>query len=77
MEIMDAMTYKGHVYGLPRLRSLAFHTLTIRKDWLDKLRLKMPTTYDELYDVSMGTAKKTPMVLRYMPAAADSGPCPC
>lgn len=59
-EIMDAMTYKGHVYGLPRLRSLAFHTLTIRKDWLDKLGLKMPTTYDELYDVMKAFVERDP-----------------
>lgn len=47
-EIMDLMTYNGHIYGLPRLRSQASHTLVIRQDWLDKLGLTMPTTYEEL-----------------------------
>lgn len=50
-ETMELVTYNGHVYGLPRLRSQAAHTLTIRKDWLDNLGLSMPATYEELEEV--------------------------
>jgi putative aldouronate transport system substrate-binding protein len=43
--------------------SIAFSTiegLVIRKDWLDKLGLKMPTTLDELYDVCYAFTFKDP-----------------
>lgn len=47
-DIIDKLTFNGHIYGIPKLRSQASHTLTIRQDWLDKLGLAMPSTYDEL-----------------------------
>lgn len=59
-ETMDLVTYKGHVYGLPRVRSQATHTLTIRKDWLDKLGLAMPTNYDELENVMKQFVERDP-----------------
>ncbi|MGG1515437.1 extracellular solute-binding protein [Paenibacillus oryzisoli] len=59
-ETLGLVTYKGHVYGLPRLRSQAAHTLTIRKDWLDKLGLAMPTTYDELEAVMKQFVERDP-----------------
>lgn len=59
-EIMDLMTYNGHIYGLPRLRSQAAHTLTIRKDWLDNLGLDMPTTYEELESVMKQFVERDP-----------------
>lgn len=59
-ETLALTTYKGHIYGLPRLRSLASHTLIIRKDWLDKLGLAMPTTYDELENVMKQFVERDP-----------------
>lgn len=59
-ETLDKLTYNGHLYAVPRLRSEAYHTLTIRKDWLDKLGLAMPTTYDELETVMKQFVERDP-----------------
>ncbi len=45
------VTIKGKLYGLPRLRVLDRGAILMRKDWLDNLGLKPPTTTDELYNV--------------------------
>jgi len=44
---------KGKNYGMPTVWPLGARsrTMAIRKDWLDKLRMKMPETLDELEDV--------------------------
>jgi putative aldouronate transport system substrate-binding protein len=40
------------IYGIPWLNPTGFfNSIVIRKDWLDKLNLKMPTTTDELFEV--------------------------
>jgi len=45
-------TIRGKSYGFAFPGSLQKNEgLVIRKDWLDKLGLTMPTTLDELYDV--------------------------
>lgn len=59
-DVMDTLKYKGHIYGIPRLRGIPGATLVMRKDWLDKLNLKVPTTYDELYDVMKAFKEKDP-----------------
>ena len=42
----DSVTINGKIYGVPW--ELNTGTITyVRKDWLDKLGLKVPTTYDE------------------------------
>lgn len=46
----DALKYlsvDGKVYALPRSRSRVDLGLKIRKDWLDKLNIPVPTTLDE------------------------------
>ena len=54
-------TIRGKSYGLAFPGSLQKNEgLVIRKDWLDKLGLKMPTTLDELYDVCYAFAFKDP-----------------
>ncbi|TBL72725.1 extracellular solute-binding protein [Paenibacillus thalictri] len=51
----------GKVYGIPRVRPVYGQAgLNIRRDWLDKLGLKMPTTTDELYEVLKAFAQKDP-----------------
>ncbi|MFH5181372.1 extracellular solute-binding protein [Paenibacillus sp. TAB 01] len=51
----------GKNYGIPRVRPVYGQTgLNIRKDWLDKLGLKEPTTTDELYEVLKAFATQDP-----------------
>jgi len=50
-EVMNTLKSNGHIYGIPRLRGIPGATLVLRKDWLDKLQLQVPTTYEELYNV--------------------------
>lgn len=51
----------GNMYEFGRLNGLQTnHGLLIRKDWLDKLGLSVPTTADELYAVAEAFAKQDP-----------------
>ncbi|RKP51465.1 extracellular solute-binding protein [Cohnella endophytica] len=59
-DVMDSLKSNGHIYGVPRLRGIPGATLVLRKDWLDKLGLQVPTTYDELYDVMKAFSEKDP-----------------
>ncbi|MDR6550859.1 extracellular solute-binding protein [Paenibacillus qinlingensis] len=54
------MSPKGKYYGLPYYSTDIRDSLVIRKDWLDKLGLKVPTTTDELYEVAKAFATKDP-----------------
>lgn len=51
-QVLDNISIDGKVYGIYRYRALARYGVMIRKDWLDKLGLKEPTTIDELYEVA-------------------------
>ncbi|MCS7461620.1 extracellular solute-binding protein [Paenibacillus doosanensis] len=51
---------KGKYYGIPFYYQEARDSLAIRKDWLDKLGLKMPETIDEFYEVAKAFAMKDP-----------------
>ncbi|MDF2937720.1 MAG: peptide permease [Paenibacillaceae bacterium] len=59
-DFLSLFSGNGHLYGLPRLRSQASLNLTIRKDWLDKLSLPVPSTYDELYAAMKQFVEKDP-----------------
>lgn len=59
-DLKKILTYKGHIYGIPRLRGVPGHTIVMRKDWLDKLGLAVPTTYDELYTVMKAFKERDP-----------------
>lgn len=51
----------GKNYGVPRPRPAeADQFLVIRKDWLDNVGMKVPTTTDELYEVMKAFAEKDP-----------------
>ncbi|NHN33626.1 extracellular solute-binding protein [Paenibacillus agricola] len=51
----------GKNYGVPRPRgSEGARFFILRKDWLDKLGLKMPTTTDELYTAMKAFKEKDP-----------------
>ncbi|WP_175532399.1 extracellular solute-binding protein [Paenibacillus sp. yr247] len=41
------LSVDGKIYGLPRSRSLINNAVNIRKDWLNKLGIPVPTTLDE------------------------------
>ena len=54
-------TINGKLYGLASPGSIAKNEgLLIRKDWLDKLGLKVPTTTDELFNVMKAFTEKDP-----------------
>jgi putative aldouronate transport system substrate-binding protein len=61
---LDAMTDTGRFYMLPMLKMTLADRVSggfqIRKDWLDKLGLKMPTTMDEWYVVLKAFKEKDP-----------------
>ncbi|MEK3720620.1 extracellular solute-binding protein [Paenibacillus sp. FSL H8-0034] len=50
----------GKAYGVPIYTPETRDTLVIRKDWLDKLGLKYPTTTEELYNVAKAFTKNDP-----------------
>lgn len=51
--IWKAVSFNGKIYGIPQYFPTKYgNTPIIRKDWLDKLGLKMPTNYDELLKVA-------------------------
>ncbi len=48
----DAVTIKGEILAVPQpAMSLSGQLMFIRKDWLDRLNLQVPTTSDELLNV--------------------------
>ncbi|SEU30552.1 putative aldouronate transport system substrate-binding protein [Nonomuraea wenchangensis] len=50
----------GRIFGLYRMRPLLRSAIVIRKDWLDKLGLKLPESVDDLYDVAKAFTEKDP-----------------
>ena len=56
----DNTKINGKNYVVPIVRPLEVGGLAIRRDWLDKLGLKMPTTMDELYTVMKAFKEKEP-----------------
>ncbi len=55
------VSYKGAMYGLPTPGAMPrTEGLVIRKDWLDKLGLAVPTTLDELLAVAKAFTEKDP-----------------
>jgi putative aldouronate transport system substrate-binding protein len=49
--VYDNVKVDGKLYGLPRYRPISRSTIAYRKDWLDALGMKPPTTPDELYNM--------------------------
>ncbi|MEK3910302.1 extracellular solute-binding protein [Paenibacillus sp. FSL H7-0331] len=57
------LTFDGKMYAVATERALdtvANHGIWIRKDWLDKLNLKAPTTMEELIEVAQAFKNKDP-----------------
>jgi len=62
-EMVKLVTLNGKKYGLPDSGSAirpVVEGLVIRKDWLDKLKLKMPTTTEELVAVAKAFTEQDP-----------------
>ncbi|MBB3125477.1 putative aldouronate transport system substrate-binding protein [Paenibacillus rhizosphaerae] len=60
-ESLDAVKVNGKIYAIPtRSIEYAGTSLMIRKDWLDKLHLQVPTTLDELTTVLKEFKDKDP-----------------
>ncbi|CAG7641101.1 Lipoprotein LipO [Paenibacillus solanacearum] len=45
------ISVEGKIYGVPNFRDIGRAAIVFRKDWLDALGMKMPTTLDEWYSV--------------------------
>lgn len=58
--VLNNISIDGKVYGLYRARTLGRNGMTIRKDWLKKVGLEMPTTIDELYTTLKAFKEKDP-----------------
>ncbi|WP_249365511.1 extracellular solute-binding protein [Cytobacillus citreus] len=58
--IYDAFKVNGKIYGIPRYTQIYPVTPFIRKDWLDNLGLKIPTSYEELKKVAIAFTNDDP-----------------
>ncbi len=62
-ELLPYLTQDGEVYAMTASRTInqiANQAIWIRQDWLDKLKLKVPTTDDELFAVAKAFKEKDP-----------------
>lgn len=60
-EAWDNTRYQdGKIYAIPRVRGLDGGMVSVRKDWLDKLNLKVPQTMDDLYNVMKAFTNSDP-----------------
>ncbi|WP_299093635.1 extracellular solute-binding protein [uncultured Metabacillus sp.] len=59
-DIRTSASIDGKLYGVPFQKDIARSGLLIRKDWLDNLGLKVPTTLDELYEVARAFTQDDP-----------------
>ncbi|MFD2700958.1 extracellular solute-binding protein [Paenibacillus shunpengii] len=57
---LDGIAIDGKVFGIYRERDLARDGVMLRKDWLEKLGLEMPTTIDQFYEVLKAFANGDP-----------------
>lgn len=53
-------TLNGKVYAIAKAPQIPYNTYWIRKDWLDKLNLQVPTTIDELMAVAKAFTENDP-----------------
>ncbi|WP_248930957.1 extracellular solute-binding protein [Paenibacillus hamazuiensis] len=53
-------TQNGKLYAIAKSPQIPYNTFWIRKDWLDKLGMKPPTTPDELLEVAKAFTEKDP-----------------
>lgn len=56
----NSASIEGKLYGIPFQKDLARNGVIIRKDWLDKLGLKVPKTTGELMEVAKAFTEQDP-----------------
>lgn len=60
-EMWDKVSVDGRIYAIPESDSNDIENgIVVRKDWLDKLGLDLPTTVDEFYDMLVAFSKMDP-----------------
>lgn len=59
-QILDNASINGKTYGIYRRRDFMRTSVTIRKDWLDKLGLKEPETVTDLYEIAKAFTENDP-----------------
>ncbi|MDF2668597.1 MAG: family 1 extracellular solute-binding protein [Paenibacillus sp.] len=59
-DIYDFSKVDGKIYGIPNTTGDTANAIVIRKDWLDQLNLKMPTTLEEYEAVLKAFATQDP-----------------
>jgi ABC-type sugar transport system, periplasmic component len=60
-EVLNYGVFEGKQYTIPAKRPLQYaHTAYIRKDWLDKLGLPVPTTTEQFYETLKAFKEKDP-----------------
>lgn len=59
-EVWDQFKVNGKIYGIPSWAPIEGNSFMIRKDWLDNLGLKVPTSYEELKQVAIAFTKNDP-----------------
>ncbi|WP_164545699.1 extracellular solute-binding protein [Paenibacillus albus] len=58
---LDNASFDGKLYGLPSVNDMNnVNMVWVRQDWLDKLKLKAPTTTDELMTVAKAFKEQDP-----------------
>ncbi|MEF3302342.1 extracellular solute-binding protein [Paenibacillus sp. GYB003] len=58
--VLDQFRVNGKLYAIPQYYPKFGFTTIIRKDWLDNLGLKVPTSYEELKQVAIAFTKNDP-----------------
>ncbi len=59
-DLRDSVYFDGEYWGIPMSYGRNLFTRSFRKDWLDNLGLKPPTTIDELYEVARAFTEDDP-----------------
>jgi putative aldouronate transport system substrate-binding protein len=59
-KILLASSVNGRVYGIFRLRDPMRTVVILRKDWLDRLKLKVPQNVNDLYNVAKAFTQADP-----------------
>ncbi|NQX60146.1 ABC transporter substrate-binding protein [Paenibacillus qinlingensis] len=58
--VWDQFRVNGKVYAIPGYNPKFGFTVVVRKDWLDSLGLKAPTSYEELKQIALAFTKNDP-----------------
>lgn len=60
-EMWDKVSVDGRIYAIPESDSNDIENgIVVRKDWLDKLGLEIPTTVDQFYDMLVAFSQMNP-----------------